>query len=301
MERWRTLPADVCRGFKTHSAPGPFLEFRRDAKYLVMLRNPEEALCSLHPFLLNHTDEIWALWNNEAGRAAMQRPTFRQWLEEVAFAPLPPPPSGTTTTPGAPPPVDGGTMLNVWFASFINGWWPFRNEPNVLMLHFSELKADHEGSVRRIAAFLGFRPTAEQWPRVLEHTSFPWMKAHEEKFETITAGTPEAPVAVLKHGHMVRSEGRLGAQREDGMTDELAAAVRARLERLIHDPEALRFMYDGSGGGGGRPQGDAAGAGGKAKEVSEVIAAAIGAPATTTPAIVAAAEGAGGTGAQSCS
>eukprot|EP00972_Heterocapsa_arctica_P051765 7615096-Heterocapsa_arctica.AAC.1 len=60
------------------------------------------------------------------------------------------------------------------------------------------MKKDHEGSVRKIADFLGFKPTDEQWPKVLEYTSFSWMKAHEEKFESATI----APVPVLKKGAM---------------------------------------------------------------------------------------------------
>ena len=50
------------------------------------------------------------------------------------------------------------------------------HKPNVLLLHFSEMKKDHEGSVHKIAQHLGFEPTAEQWPKILEYTSFKWMK-----------------------------------------------------------------------------------------------------------------------------
>ena len=46
----------------------------------------------------------------------------------------------------------------------------------MLLLHFSEMKKDHEGSVRKIAAHLGFEPTEEKWPKILEYTSFKWMK-----------------------------------------------------------------------------------------------------------------------------
>ena len=58
-------------------------------------------------------------------------------------------------TPHPPPPqfqvlkdpvgVEGG-MINTCFTSFVNAWWPLRREPNVLMLHFSDMKRDHEGS-----------------------------------------------------------------------------------------------------------------------------------------------------------
>ena len=53
----------------------------------------------------------------------------------------------------------------------------------MLLIHFNEMKNDHEGSVRKIAAHLGFEPTAEQWPKILEYTSFKWMKQNQRKFE----------------------------------------------------------------------------------------------------------------------
>ena len=41
------------------------------------------------------------------------------------------------------------------------------------------LLADQSG----IAKFLGITPAADRWPAILEYTGFPWMKAHEGKFE----------------------------------------------------------------------------------------------------------------------
>merc|ERR1719378_1558912 len=68
------------------------------------------------------------------------------------------------------------------------------------MLHFNDMKQDHDGTVRKIADFLGFAPTEEQWPKVLEYTSFEWMKAHEEKFEVGTL----LPFPLIEKGGMVR-------------------------------------------------------------------------------------------------
>ena len=51
LERWKNMPADVPRAFKTHSMPGPgggaapemgcFATYREDLKYVVVMRNPE--------------------------------------------------------------------------------------------------------------------------------------------------------------------------------------------------------------------------------------------------------------------
>jgi hypothetical protein len=69
------------------------------------------------------------------------------------------------------------------FFGFLKGWWPYRHAKNVLFLHFSDMKKDHEGTIRKIADFLGFTPTEEQWPNILKYTSFQWMKENETKFE----------------------------------------------------------------------------------------------------------------------
>ena len=43
--------------------------------------------------------------------------------------------------PNMPPEaVPPGGLLTMLFFGFVNGWWPLRNKPNVLFLHFSEMK-----------------------------------------------------------------------------------------------------------------------------------------------------------------
>jgi len=231
LERWKAMPQDEPRAFKSHASPGPNMDFDEKRKYIVVFRNPEEALCSFYPFLNSHSDEIWKLWDAEFMKDAMFRPTFDQWFHEVALAFKPGPPDA--------PEVPGG-MINVFFASFINGWWQHRHKENVLFLHFADMKKDHEGSVRRIAAFLGFEPTDDQWPKILELTSFAWMKQHEDKFEAATV----APVPVLKRGAMVR-KGQTGVQKDDGMTAEIADSIKSWVEKLVPDPECRRWMYEG--------------------------------------------------------
>jgi len=130
----------------------------------------------------------------------------------------------------------------MFFFGFINAWWPLRNKPNVLLLHFSEMKKDHEGSVRKIAQHLGFEPTAEQWPKILEYTSFKWMKANEGKFEIQTL----LPFPVLLPGAMVR-KGETGKQDEDGMTPEIAADIRGWASKMVPDEAARAWMFHGGG------------------------------------------------------
>ena len=146
---------------------GAFATFRDDVKYVIVMRNPEEAVVSFKPFIEAHNPKLWELWGAAEMRDKFVKPTFQQFFDECVLPGFP------NMPPEAVPP---GGLLTMLFFGFVNGWWPLRNKPNVLMLHFNDMKADHEGTIRKIAAFLGFAPTAEQWPRVLEYTSFPWMK-----------------------------------------------------------------------------------------------------------------------------
>ena len=220
LAQFAALPRTRRRAFKTHSAP-PLLPYQpprrggKDVRYVVVVRNPDEALASMHPFIHAHSDAWFDLWN--LPREAFCRPDFASFYHEV-----------------------GKAMFPRMLFEFVAGWWPLRHAKNVLMLHFSDMKADHEGSVRKIASFLGFRPTAKQWPKILEYTSFDWMKAHEDKFELRTV----APVPVLDSGAMMR-RGRVGAAKDDGVTPEISAEVAQVGREMLNDDAAVEWFYRG--------------------------------------------------------
>ena len=218
MARLEAMPKDRRRAFKTHSAPPTIPYFgagaKPDVKYIVVFRNPEEALVSFKPFLEQHTDEWFDLWGMPRG--VMSRPDFTTFYKEI---------------------VDAKQMQGMFFG-FLAAWWPLRHEKNVLFLHYSDMTRDHEATIRKVADFIGEKPGASQWPGILEYTSFPWMKQHTEKFEAHSAGT----VPILKTGAMIR-KGSAGKAREEGMTEEIAAHLRCIGERIGCDAVALKWFY----------------------------------------------------------
>jgi hypothetical protein len=102
------------------------------------------------------------------------------------------------------------------------------------------MKKDLQGATRKVASFLGIQPTEAQWAKLHTYASFDWMKQHESKFETLS----NTPVPVLKTGAMVR-KGKAGAAHEDGMTPAISADLRAFGERILPDPAALKWLYEG--------------------------------------------------------
>ena len=219
LDRVGKMSLERPRAFKTHAAPPvlPYIEPGGDKniRYIVVFRNPEEALVSAKPFLEQHTDEWYELW--QAPRRALTRPDFPAFYYEV---------------------IDAIGMHAALFG-FLQSWWPLRDRPNVLFLHFANMKRDHEGSVRRIANFIGARPTDDQFRAITQYTSFPWMKQNGVKFDASTA----TDVPVLRPGAMVR-KGEAGAAREDGMTRAISEHLRAIGSQICTNHRALRWFYE---------------------------------------------------------
>lgn len=220
VDRVAAMPTDIRRAFKTHSPP-PGVPFQaagsgKDVKYVVVFRNPEEGVVSFKTFLDKHTDEWFELWGMP--REAMCRPDLQSFYSEI---------------------IDGRGMQGAFFG-FLAAWWPLRHEPNVMFIHFADMKQDHEGSVRKIAEFLGEEPNDDQWAKILEYTSFPWMKKNESKFEANTAGK----VPILKSGAMIR-KGEVGKAKADGMTDEISRHLRDVGSHICPDAAAVNWLYEG--------------------------------------------------------
>ncbi len=204
------------RGFKSHASP-PTLPFHEDVKYVVVARNPEEALVSMKTFLSKHSEEFLEYWG-------MTKDGF-------TFADF------TSYYEGFVKP--SGFDKNLF--RFVSDWWPLRNEPNVLMMHYSDMVKDHEGSVKKISDFLDYGPyTDEEWSTILELTSFSWMKRHETKFEARTVWK----IPAIVKGGMMR-QGSSGLAREEGLGEDIATEVKERGKEVLKDEVAYDWFYNG--------------------------------------------------------
>jgi hypothetical protein len=210
---------DRRRAFKSHAAP-PDLPYQApgagpDVRYVVVGRNPDEAVASFRPFLAAHSDAFFALWGVEPDE--MLGPDFATFFAGM-----------------------GSHALVPMIFGFMAGWWPLRNEPNVLLLHYADLSRAPEPTIRRIADFLGFDVPDASWSAILEYTSFTWMKANEDKFELRSV----SDVPPLDPGAMLR-KGRTGASAEDGVTPDISAAIAEAGRSVLTDPDALDWLYRG--------------------------------------------------------
>src|SRR5471030_2378773 len=144
---------DHRRILKTH-LPLDALVFSPEARYLYIARDGRDVVWSLY----HHHRSANALWyellNDTPGRVGppIDRPDpdiaryFRTWLAE-----------------------DGSPFWPYW--ENISSWWAARHLPNVMLLHFNDLRADLPGAIERIAAFPGIEPAPAARPAILEPCS----------------------------------------------------------------------------------------------------------------------------------
>lgn len=121
---------------KTH-LPADALVMSPKAKYLYVARDGRDVTWSLHNHHSNHSEMAFELLNNTPGRVGPPlskadpdiRRYFMTWLEN-----------------------DGSPYWSFW--ENVGTWWALRDQPNVKLIHFANLKADLEGQMREIAEFL---------------------------------------------------------------------------------------------------------------------------------------------------
>lgn len=91
-------------------------------------------------------------------------------------------------------------------------YWEARDEPNVLLVHYNDLKKDLEGEMRRIADFLDIEVDEDLWPKLVEAAKFEAMKANVETL------MPEAAVTRKGGGNSFLHKGTNGRWR--GIVDQ---------------------------------------------------------------------------------
>lgn len=74
---------------------------------------------------------------------------------------------------------DGHPFWPYW--DNVRSWWQTRELPNVLFVHFNDLKRDMPGEMRRIADFLNIPIDEDRWPAIQQYCSFDWMKKNAGK------------------------------------------------------------------------------------------------------------------------
>ena len=120
----------------------------------------------------------------------------------------------------------------------VEGWWRAAQEqPNVLFVHFEEMRKDLGMVVDRVAALLGVKLSAEERDAVIRKSHFDYMKEHEEQFTMAPPTAFKSDDAFLRSGSTDRHRD-VGA----GERDRIVAFCRQRLRGGTYPVE--RFYPD---------------------------------------------------------
>jgi aryl sulfotransferase len=158
------------RFLKTH-LPADGIPFHDDVKYIHVARDGRDAVMSYHNHTAGFTAEALGVLDHEG----LEDP-------EVA-APYPRTPTNPATffhdwlTKGAVYGHEDGLPATSFF-QLECGWWELRGQPNVLLVHFNDLKANLAEEMRRIADFLEITVVPDMWPDLIEGARFDTMRRH---------------------------------------------------------------------------------------------------------------------------
>jgi len=146
------------RFLKTH-LPVDALVFSPQAKYIYVGRDGRDSVWSTHNHHVNMLDWVYeALEELPDMGPVIQRPTggdmreyFHDWFNREGYPFWP-------------------------FWENVRAWWAVRDLPNVMMLHYQNLKNGMEGEMRKVGEFLECELDEDKWEEMVLHCTFDYMK-----------------------------------------------------------------------------------------------------------------------------
>ena len=154
------------RFFKTHM-PYDALPHPDDGKFIHVARDGRDSALSFHNHLANFTTETLAQldeislgdekFGDEFPRAEKAAADFfHRWVADEQ--------SDGQADPGAS------------YFEVEKSYWAARHDPNLLLVHYADLKQDRGKEMRRVAEFLNIEIPDALWPSLIEAASFETMR-----------------------------------------------------------------------------------------------------------------------------
>jgi aryl sulfotransferase len=209
------------RFLKTH-LPVDALVFSPKAKYIYIGRDGR--------------DVVWSMYNHHVN-------ANQTWYEALNDTP------GRVGPPILPPPADIRQYWLEWlerdghpfwpFWDNVRSWWSIRNLPNVLFIHFANLKRDLPGEMRRMAKFLDIPVDESDSNAISEYCSFDWMKKNATKSVPLGGAFWDA-------GAQVFINKGVNGRWSEVLTAADCAAYAARAQREL-GADCARWLATGEG------------------------------------------------------
>lgn len=208
----RQREAGMRRVIKSH-LPADALPIAGQARYVFVGRNGKDLGISLHNYLYHFAPEtmeqinrIHAQWSKDPTALVIpqdMREFFDRWLD-----------------------TDGYGCCDLF--DIMASWWALRDEPNVLLLHYQQLKNDLRAQIVRLARFLDIDPASLRMEAIVEHCSFEYMSARAEKMAPF-GGTHMSSAKAFFHKGLQRDH------RHELTPEQVHRFNRTALDKLGND------------------------------------------------------------------
>lgn len=202
------------RVVKTHTPLDGIPYYEPPCAYLVIYRDPRDAFLSLR----NHVDNMVDTRFRERG-SDDPAADFRTWV----------------TTPRKEGAAEQFSLED--FVYHFRSFWRYRALPNVHLLHYSDLRRDLEGNMRRLAAALQIPVEGSRFPELARAASFDHMRKNAATF------APGAGMGFWKDETRFFHRGR-GGQWLDVLGPEELSLYRNRLAAWLA-PDEIRWLEEG--------------------------------------------------------
>lgn len=233
------IEAQAHRRFLKSHLPADGLPLYDEVSYIHVARDGRDACLSSHNHASGFTHATLAaldkagLEDESIGRPYPRPPAdpvehFRRWLRDAAEADR----------------TDGGPILS--YFQFERSWWAERDRPNVLLVHYNDMKADLAGEMQRVADFLGITVPAGLWPALVEAAGFEAMRRDGDLLM--------GPVAGMFQGGGARFFHRGEIRRWQGVYGDADVARYDELVDAILPADCARWLAEGSAAGTERPE-----------------------------------------------
>lgn len=214
------------RFLKSH-VPYDAMPLYRGVKIIHVARDGRDAAMSFYNHKINYTDDVLTQMNTILEQdSKFDSPTvrtepdpavhFHNWVK------------GEEDHMGDP-------ACGFWYME--NSYWAAKDDPDLLLVHYADLKADLAGEMRRIANFLEITIPEDLWPELVDAASFESMKSNAADL------MPSAGEIWQGGGNTFINKGTNGRWRDVYKAEDLAA-YDARVKEEF-TPELAKWLEFG--------------------------------------------------------
>ena len=182
------------RAFKSHL---DYETIPKGGRYIVSIRNPEDALNSMYKFM-----EGWFI---EPGAISLDEFALKRFIVSEGY----------------------------W--KHLASWWAHRNDSNVLILCYEQMTVDPDALIRRVAEFIDVPLDDELLAITLEHSSLNYMLEHKDRFDDALMRALSETKGNLPKGSD-SSKVRNGKVGENTMPQIVQTELNEKWRKLIQEP-----------------------------------------------------------------